>query len=301
MRRLFCAAALLAGVLSLSVYGGAAYVYAHPQSPLVESVATIYHATRDGSVFQGVAQLTTRSCQRVLGKTPPTPAAPDHALVAPADPKPIEPTTKGEPEQFPAWVQGLDPVPAEQPEAGPSDPNIKPTPGCDHAGVEEGPCPGHEPGLSEESEPEPATMPSITDENPDQERMPYAQDAPRSSHACCCRLLGRLLGNAVAQVMQYLVSTEPGGEEESSLGSPGQPPKCVEDPDGPIQYPECPHLGGCPRCTPDPKAAAPKKQPGGQSAAPRRDSKVCPTHPQVDTTEFRPSDARNHEFDRIPF
>jgi hypothetical protein len=273
---------LLVGVATLGVYGGAEYVGSHPDSSLVQTGSTVYQVTRDGAVIRGAVQLSVRCCRKVMGESPPPPPAPDHATVAPAEPTPMEPASPRQ-DEFPAWVQGIDPIPADEPPAPRADEEI-------------GPCPGV--GFEEESEP--TVIPAIPDDDKTPCKMPYSKDEYEKCVGFPCAWLMDILSRAGQQVLQIQVGKETGGEQ-SSLTAPGQPPSLREDPEAPYQYPECPHLGGCPRCTPAPQPT-PKKQSGNHSAAPKRNGNdECPAHPEVDTTEFRPSDARHGEFDRIPF
>lgn len=96
-----------------------------------------------------------------------------------------------------------------------------------------------------------------------------------------------------------------------------EPPLCQEDPAAPYQYPGCPYIGPRPQAEKKnsptmPKADKPPTTPGDNRGAdarpttikhhvtlkpsiPTRDD-VSPNHPEVDTMEFRPSDAGAVDF-----
>ena len=113
----------------------------------------------------------------------------------------------------------------------------------------------------------------------------------------------------------------PGGEEESELVPGGKAPSLREDPGIHQQYPGCPFMERCPGICPRAKPVTPaldvpkpiKKKSEAPSAANTKkierhleeddgeESEFNPLHPDVDTTEFRRSDARPGEFDRRPF
>src|SRR5262249_3127328 len=112
-----------------------------------------------------------------------------------------------------------------------------------------------------------------------------------------------------------------GGEEESELIPGGKAPSLREDSGIHQQYPGCPFMKRCPGIGPRAKPVTPaldvpkpiKKKSDGPSAANTKkidhqleeddgeESELNPEHPDVDTTEFRRSDARPGEFDRRPF
>jgi hypothetical protein len=109
------------------------------------------------------------------------------------------------------------------------------------------------------------------------------------------------------------------GCEESEAGGSVHRADCREDPAYPYQYPGCPYIGpsatpgvyhrlpAMPRELPPPEIyrsphgtpapTAPGTLPGKKSA----NDAECPAHPEVDTMEFRRSDAKEGEFDRTPF
>lgn len=127
------------------------------------------------------------------------------------------------------------------------------------------------------------------------------------------------------------------GEESEMV--PGMPPDCREDPHHDHQYPACPYMGGCPGMhhVPPPSIAEPKvkvkkkktaskpetvEDPGvhqtkfEEIAEPHMSREIKPSRryapawkergsypeePEVDTMEFRPSDAKKGEFDPKPW
>lgn len=104
-----------------------------------------------------------------------------------------------------------------------------------------------------------------------------------------------------------------GGEEESELVPGGKAPLLRESPAIHQQYPGCPFMERCPGAT-RPVPSAPKSLKDDKSydlnslgrrlGADADDSEECEDHPKqpdVDTMEFRPSDAKLGEFDPKPF
>jgi hypothetical protein len=117
--------------------------------------------------------------------------------------------------------------------------------------------------------------------------------------------------------------------EQSEKVKDGMPPDCQEDPARDHQYPGCPYSGGCPyggscpsgpcinpSTKPQPEEETPKAGEETQETVPPSPapehkpanvppyagSEDVPSHPEVDTTEFRPrEDARRGEFDPAPF
>ena len=77
---------------------------------------------------------------------------------------------KDQKDEVPPWVQGIDPVPFEQPALkGEEEGQAEPPAASERSGLQEGPCPGiladgdPEPGAAEESEPELLRMPLLKD------------------------------------------------------------------------------------------------------------------------------------------
>jgi hypothetical protein len=149
-------------------------------------------------------------------------------------------------------------------------------------------------------------LPCIDDEEPAPAIMPYADDSDDSLFEY--RELPR--GSA---------KFEEAAAEESDLPTPGFAPACREDPAYHLQYPGCPFIGPAPHApgmTPifkemsrpkdhrrpslryDDPALAPPKESRSKKCLEGDD---CPAHPEVDTMEFRKSDAKVGEFDRSPF
>lgn len=123
------------------------------------------------------------------------------------------------------------------------------------------------------------------------------------------------------------------GEESESI-APGTPPDCREDPHREHHYPHCPYMGGCPRgmhhvpppAVTEPAVKVKKKKkavkkdkidpavkqtkleqvepvmPIRSATAPEwKDEGSYPNEPEVDTMEFRPSDAKPGEFEPRPW
>jgi hypothetical protein len=113
-----------------------------------------------------------------------------------------------------------------------------------------------------------------------------------------------------------------GGEEACEHVSVGRPPTCRESesttrahPTGSSEKSCCPFSSGCTgpagageeqELLPPPRCVPAKPKPCGGECG-KEDRPGCPSPclkcplPGVDTTEFRPSDAKKGEFDRIPF
>jgi hypothetical protein len=116
-------------------------------------------------------------------------------------------------------------------------------------------------------------------------------------------------------------ATKPQGDhEESEAINEGEPPTCQEDPSSYHQYPGCPYMGGCPssdHCPVqlDPMPVTPKKskkhkakkaEPTSEPVKPvvpdvKSDSEEQEPQTDVDTMEFRKSDAQKGEFKPGPF
>ena len=150
----------------------------------------------------------------------------------------------------------------------------------------------------------PERMPPCTDdEDLAPATMPYAEDSQE------CRPASRW----------RRMPNDYSGCEESESRSPLHRADCQEDPAYPYQYPGCPYIG--PAATPGvyhrlpamPEEGPPKDlyqaplrhteppAPGDFRFKKPVDEIDCPTHPEVDTMEFRHSDAKEGEFDRSPF
>lgn len=107
--------------------------------------------------------------------------------------------------------------------------------------------------------------------------------------------------------------------EESEAINEGEPPTCQEDVNYHHQYPTCPYMGGCPKSgycpvQTEPTPVTPKKtrkhkvkqkepvqpvKPAVPEAESGSEEQEPPTG--VDTMEYRKSDARKGEFNKIPF
>jgi hypothetical protein len=170
-------------------------------------------------------------------------------------------------------------------------------------------CPAaEEGGAAEEAEDHPTTMPLTGDDKSGEPAdMPYSKDD----------------GSWWSHVMEFLKgagskaqtpAAGPDVPDGSATVHPGAPAKCQEDSAYPYQDPGCPYPGARP-AHPGKPAAVPQTQGGAeeQSVPPAKPSahktgramndegcEECPPHPEVDTMEFRPSDARPGEFDPQP-
>jgi len=177
-------------------------------------------------------------------------------------------------------------------------------------------------GAVEESEDNPGAMPlSADDDSAAPSVMPYVEDGDDS--APFFNFWIDLLGEAAARSHkdQQPDTSAAAGSEESEEASESGPADCREDPAYPYQYPGCPSTatcpaGGChkpktrPQLTPKvmgdleeqsapPDLLLPPHKP--VDAEPDADSpEESPIHPDVDTMEFRPSDAREGEFEPHP-
>jgi hypothetical protein len=119
------------------------------------------------------------------------------------------------------------------------------------------------------------------------------------------------------------LSEESAGQEESEALDVDVPAPCQEDPVYHYQYPGCPFTGKCPfldspalRSDPSLREHKEKNRPmtpdfdPNELSVPERLKRLLPQAgseeeellppPNVDTTEFRPSDARPGEFDPQP-
>jgi hypothetical protein len=337
MRRLFGCAAALVGAATVGVYAGADHVYNNPDSALVQNAGTAYQIATDRSVLQHATKdVAERFGEMFLGKKKTQPPCPEHAQEAPAEPKPIGADVNQEPEDVvPPWVKNVEPLPAEQrlgkgeeecevvPPLDPAkDDGHHEPPGCPQQPRDLNvPCPGtkppahadgHEPGADKDSSQKPTFMPPITDNETPAAKPHASADAER---------IGDFLGSFLFDFFHDPASDRTDGTEESATFHPGQPPNCQVDPDYFQQYPGCPFMGRCPSGSPlppngrpIPKLDTPKKGAVEEQIVPNSEpnpkpmtlqkkcgTEDCPAHPEVDTTEFRPSDAKKGEFDRIPF
>jgi len=183
---------------------------------------------------------------------------------------------------------------------------------------------GVEAGGAEESEDSPATMPQSRDDDPEAPAvMPYIVDGGDDSTQLFDFWMG-LFHQAAGQAhndQQTDAAAEAGSSEESESMYGSGPADCREDPSYNYQYPGCPYTGKCPSGHSLKATARPQLAPRvmgdleGQGTLP--DSLVpqgkpldanpdgdageeAPIHPDVDTMEFRHSDAHAGEFDPHP-
>lgn len=156
----------------------------------------------------------------------------------------------------------------------------------------------------DEEQPEPLPMPSADDEPKTEEPMAEDDDG----------LVDFWMSFFKDMLPADDENTDP-AEENCDPAEEGpmdevQEPGCQEDPHHSEYYPSCPYMGGCPRTTPpcpaggsskvkkpkhghddvEPCEPCPKAEPDPES----------PAQPGVDTMEFRPSDAKEGEFEPKP-
>jgi hypothetical protein len=175
----------------------------------------------------------------------------------------------------------------------------------------------------------PAVMPHLEDAIeaiPPMPRVEESAQPTKDEGSCDCEAVFQFW---VGFFRKAIGEEEGDTHEQSEKVKDGMPPDCQEDPAHDHQYPGCPYSGGCPygggcpsgRCLnpstkPEPKDETPKAGEETQEAVPSRPapehkpanvpphagSEDVPSHPEVDTTEFRPrEDARKGEFDPAPF
>jgi hypothetical protein len=182
----------------------------------------------------------------------------------------------------------------------------------------------------------PKFMPHCSDDGEVSPVVPHAADATRSSDPLFEFWLG--LFESTAKEADDMGSAEP--QEESRYFHDEEPPQCLEDPAYQHQYPGCPYTGKCsgqqPAKSPkmldsmptrkpknDKKPSGVDMKPTGKSdpifhifnpnkyELPARLRQLLPGdsteaeeepshHPEVDTMEFRPTDAKPGEFDPKP-
>jgi hypothetical protein len=204
----------------------------------------------------------------------------------------------------------LTPFPAVEPPAV-SIPTVAVSPPhCDDAT----PCPSVMPHVEDTAD-VPAVMPRLEEECTE----PAEKEAKGECKDECKCLFSFWMG-----LFKDAVGPDSGDtHEQSEKINEGMPPDCQEDPAIHHQYPGCPYGGcsgcpGCPGCPgrcptpskPEPKvdetqdAVPPNQAPEHKPAAvtPDAGTEDVPSHPEVDTTEFRPrQDAHKGEFDPRPF
>lgn len=195
-------------------------------------------------------------------------------------------------------------------------------------------------GIKEEAVPEELPMPTEVpaDEPKDEETFPIPlyNDRPEPTTPETTEMPAE----ETPKTDEPPMPPDPISGEESEM-RPGSPPDCREDPHHDQHYPGCPYMGGCPGMhhvppppLPEPKVKVKKKkaaakQPPAEDPAihqtkfeeiemvePPMSREIKPTRryvpawknrgsypdePEVDTMEFRPSDAKKGEFDPKPW
>jgi hypothetical protein len=309
MRKVFWCGCLVAAVAAALVYVVADYATEHPDSFTGRCAAGLYRAVTDYNPVLLVSHATAgRIYDAVQEKVsccdeerPVCPAASEECE-APATPEPVEPVEVIDLTQPPAT-----------PGAGEEESGIR-------AGSPAGPV-------------TPETVPPL----PIQERnaavptpaspevpatMPYAEDSEKGAES-----LKDYWQDLFREATETLkAEPKPGAGEESESINEGKAPDCREVPDYHHPYPECPHAGSyCPytgRTYPPEESATPageeesepkappakpdrlrKKKAGDKKPAepkPQTGSLETPSRTEVETLEFRPTDARDGDFDRKP-
>jgi hypothetical protein len=331
MRRLFWCSAAVIVAAAAAVYGAAEYAQQHPGSFLARCSFATYHLmveynplSRAGHV---VAARVPRATQGVAvpACTGAATCTADHGQSVRGEA--AEPAVLGELFSRDAFTNlSRCQAPAtltsdlQEPCQGPPSDSL------------EGPASisGEAPGLTvqaggvEESEDSPPTMPLSRDDDGDAPAvMPYIVDSDDDSAQLFNYWMG-LFRKAAGQSnegQQPGADTAAGSSEESESMYGNVPADCREDPAYNYQYPGCPYTGTCPKGrgrlpTAKPQVA-PKLMGDLEEQSPLPDSLVpqlkpvetkpdadsddeSPLHPDVDTMEFRHSDAHDGEFDPHP-
>lgn len=190
-----------------------------------------------------------------------------------------------------------------------------------------------DPGTGQDPDDCPKIMPPCNDDEGEAPAvMPYVEDQDTASaDKDCADYLKRTVNELRDRGKE--IRDSDAGQEESEAGDEQEPP-LEEDPAYHHQYPGCPHSGYCPYSgrgpaddyepVPPPKSEkksaddAEESEPAQPTIQEKQHSKEdknqakhpngggkcgseeCPAHPEVDTMEFRPSDAHEGEFDPKP-
>jgi len=170
-------------------------------------------------------------------------------------------------------------------------------------------------GDIEPSEPAHGVMPLLDEDDPATPDLlpPSARDTALPAEKDLAQMWLQLLGKSTKsqkKSKQPAPSVGQGDPEESELSNAGRPAKCQEDPAYDLHYPGCPYAGpqpGMRRLSPlAPPRMSPLQDSKGRPSVryfmpdPSGAHEEVPVHPEVDTMEFRPSDAQEGEFDPHP-
>lgn len=331
MRTLFWCGCAMAVTAASLVYLAADYASEYPDSPVGRGVLTAYRVgTQYNPIFM-LTQVMTQHCCRSTVQSEPcaaatqtdpgsknagsdSPANTDAPSIEvidlsklqdtnpPADEsgssETQEATGTPPPACYPHCAGGIDPVSVPPTDIQENEDELKTMPRC----------------VDEESEP-PVSMPSIVGEEPQAE----SADESAAEEIAAPQVEG---DDEPKTEDAEQPKSETGGNEESEATSPGEPPNCREDAHYHQQYPSCPYMGGCPSsdhcptaaptepqathkkkhkkkssATVQPLSGAPKSAPPTQCGS----DEGCVKHSEIDTMEYRKSDAKEGEFKRQPF
>ncbi len=307
-------------------YLTAIYAIRHPDSFLARYGLAAFQLGTD-TVFQ-IGRTTFLEAGRIILKTSPD-AGPDsqHAdLCPPGDPRPIDEVAQAEPELLPPIDNGIIQAVREQLPpisfAADGEPPL-----ADERATTPAPDDIRQPALMPES---------VTELAPEcdeaEQKMLRCFDDDEDAPARMLRTDGtEPLINTDALFRFWLdlfrgVVEEMDGQEESEAMHEEEPPPCQEDPAYQYQYPGCPFTGKCPFLdAPGMRPNVPLHENKRKKAildpgfdpnslhVPERLKRLLPQagsaeeeegeplpEPNVDTTEFRPSDAKPGEFDPQP-
>jgi hypothetical protein len=324
-----CMIAVAAG--GVFCYLAVSYALHHPESLLAQCTLTALHLGADYNPLYKVGSAVGRTAYRVATSESVsqkmTPEEEEQLLCVPPDPLPVQDVAPLEkaavtPEQRDFILQTIKEELQRQAERG--------LPAQDHVASDSltqtalRPVSQGEPPLAKEDD-FPQTMPHCLDEEDAPDLMPPAPDSKSTSSSD--PLFQFWLG--------LFESTVRESEKEPQSVHDEEPPHCLEDPTYQYQYPGCPFTGKCPyeerlgtpkisipAVKPNQKPApansppSPKRKAGKGMTDPKKyelparlrqlvpgdstEAQEEPAHPEVDTTEFRPSDARPGEFDPKP-
>ena len=292
-------------------YLAVSYALHHPESVLAQCTLTALHLGADYHPLYKVGSAVGRTAYRLANSEGAsaklTPEEEEQLLCVPPDPLPVD-----------------DAAPLEKPEASHEQSNfILRTIKEELSQADLKPTSHSEPPVADSDDDFPKTMPHCLDMEDMPDVMPPAADSkPASSTDPLFRFWLDLFENAAQE-----------SEEESQYFHDEEPPQCLEDPTYQYQYPGCPFTGKCPgekqsgtpKITDPVPAVKPNKnsstgdsikRKAGKKTDPKKyelparlrqlvpgdstEAQEEPAHPEVDTTEFRPSDARPGEFDPKP-
>jgi hypothetical protein len=330
MRKIIRVSMIAVAAGGVFCYLAVSYALHHPESLLAQCTLTALHLGGDHNPLYQVGSAVGRTAYRVaVGQVTP-PEEEEQLLCAPPDPLPVQDAAPLEkptfsPEQHDFIMQTIQEELQRQTGRPQLSSDKSPSDSLPQSALRT--VSQTEPPLAKEDD-FPQTMPHCLDAEDTPDLMPPAADSkPTSSNDPLFQFWLGLFESA---------AHESGKQSQSSYEE--EPPHCLEDPAYQYQYPGCPYTGKCPyqerpdtpkmsdpipAVKPHQKSAPEKSQPGGKSKEgkkmtdpkkyelPARLRQLLPgdsteaqeepaAHPEVDTTEFRPSDAKPGEFDPKP-